>query len=134
MAVALAFQSPGPQKRREGRRSSLDNGLSPAELFKYGAARRPEGADKQIVHMKGCPLPAMAGNSHLLIVKDFRQHKRALQLASAFSETAKLAKRVRELENVDAELEAYRQVLQTAISFHRRRRALCRLASISEED
>ena len=33
-----------------------------------------------------------------------------MQLASAFSETAKLAKRVRELEDVDAELEEYRQV------------------------
>lgn len=33
-----------------------------------------------------------------------------MQLASAFSETTKLAKRVRELEDVDAELEEYRQV------------------------
>lgn len=37
-------------------------------------------------------------------------------MASAFSETAKLAKRVRELEDVDAELEAYRQVQPTISS------------------
>lgn len=33
-----------------------------------------------------------------------------MQLASAFLETTKLVKRVRELEDVDAELEEYRQV------------------------
>ncbi|KAK9902871.1 hypothetical protein WJX75_009318 [Coccomyxa subellipsoidea] len=113
----------------------MDNGLAPAaDMLKGCAVRRPECADKQIVHIRGCPVPQMAGNSHLLIVKDFKQHKRALQVASAFSETAKLAKQVRELEDVDAELEAYRQVLRTAIAFHRRRRALCRLASIREEE
>lgn len=31
-------------------------------------------------------------------------------MATAFAETAKLAKRVREFDDVDAELEAYRQV------------------------
>jgi hypothetical protein len=184
MALALGFQAP-PQKRRGGRRSSMDNGLAPAaDMLKGCAVRRPEcagaracsrlasarlrprffaketfdvaplsladcrvcfknivgtgefgqslklglqtfprpmgyvksrirkmlsrpvamrspfrngvcnhlrgilteknllrpcmclGADKQIVHIRGCPVPQMAGNSHLLIVKDFKQHKR----------------------------------------------------------
>jgi hypothetical protein len=43
----------------------------------------------------------------------------ALVLASAFQETAKLAKRIRELEAVDAQLEGYRQMLRAAIAFHR---------------
>ncbi|CAL8466366.1 g5902 [Coccomyxa elongata] len=133
MAVTLAFQ-PSPQKRRVGRGSLLDNGLALADLPKLGAGRRSESGEKQTVHIRGFPVLAMAGNSHLLIFKDFNQHKREMQLASAFSETTKLAKRVRELEDVDAELEEYRQVLRTAISFQRRRKARCRLASISEED
>lgn len=43
-------------------------------------------------------------------------------LASAFQETAKLAKRIQELETVDTHLEGYRQMLQAAIAFQRRRR------------
>ncbi|BDA51278.1 hypothetical protein COCOBI_18-1550 [Coccomyxa sp. Obi] len=133
MAVTLAFQT-SPQKGHIGRGGCTDNGLALVDLPKLGAGRRSESGEKQAVHIRGFPVLAMAGNSHLLIFKDFNQHKREMQLASAFLETTKLAKRVRDLEDVDAELEEYRQVLRTAISFYRRRRARCRLASIREED
>lgn len=33
-------------------------------------------AEKQTVHIRGFPVLAMAGNSHLLIFKDLHQHKR----------------------------------------------------------
>ena len=46
----------------------------------------------------------------------------ALAAASAFQETAKLAKRIQELEAVDAQLEGYREILRAAIAFQRRRR------------
>ncbi|EIE25024.1 hypothetical protein COCSUDRAFT_61273 [Coccomyxa subellipsoidea C-169] len=59
----------------------------------------------------------------------------ALQLASAFSETAKLAQKIRELEMADAQLEQHREVLKAAIAFHRRRRSLRNaLAAIPECD
>ena len=57
----------------------------------------------------------------------------ALVLASAFQETAKLAKRIQELEVMDAQLEGYRQMLRAAIAFQRRRRVpRNRLDSIPE--
>ena len=57
----------------------------------------------------------------------------ALILASAFQETAKLAKRIQELEVMDAQLEGYRQMLRAAIAFQRRRRVpRNRLDSIPE--
>ena len=45
-----------------------------------------------------------------------------MAVASAFQETAKLAKRIQELEAVDAQLEGYREILRAAIAFQRRRR------------
>ena len=57
----------------------------------------------------------------------------ALILASAFQETAKLAKRIQELEVMDAQLEGYRHMLRAAIAFQRRRRVpRNRLDSIPE--
>ena len=46
----------------------------------------------------------------------------ALAAASVFQETAKLAKRIQELEAGDAQLEGYRDILRAAIAFQRRRR------------
>ncbi|CAL8462017.1 g1548 [Coccomyxa elongata] len=79
--------------------------------------------------------PACMRNNHFLIHREFREHRRALQIASAFTETAKLARRIRELEMADTQLEQHREVLRAAIAFHRRRRTLHReLAAIPEGD
>jgi hypothetical protein len=48
--------------------------------------------------------------------------QQALRIANAFAETAKLAKRVCELQDVDTEMEEYRRMLKAAIAFARRRR------------
>ncbi|KAK9908868.1 hypothetical protein WJX75_003977 [Coccomyxa subellipsoidea] len=79
--------------------------------------------------------PLSMRNSHYLIHREFREHRRALQLASAFTETAKLAQKIRELEMADAQLEQHREVLKAAIAFHRRRRtSRSGLAAIPECD
>ena len=58
----------------------------------------------------------------LVALEDIASCVQALVLASAFQETAKLAKRIQELEAVDAQLEGYREMLRAAIAFQRRRR------------
>ena len=56
-----------------------------------------------------------------------------MKLAASFANATKLAKRVRDLQDID--IEQYREILRAGIAFQRRRRSLHRsLADIPETD
>ncbi|CAK0783912.1 hypothetical protein CVIRNUC_007112 [Coccomyxa viridis] len=81
-------------------------------------------------------LTPMRSNSHLLLLRELRQHRQALKVASSFINSSTLARRVRDLQDEHAELESYRQMLRQVMDFNRQKRQVRErhLAVIPESD